>query len=306
MSWDNLSFRDKAEFIKVGVNNGLTNIGDIKDAYDDFSSSDDVNNGVMDYVLPDDVRKDLGLPNKFKTGGQKEKAPAWRSSDNIRKRISGWEGSSMKTNRAFDLEDRDFWNAIPENVRSRMSQDELDALYSYSYNVGANAFKRRVVPQLERLYAGDGTIEDVQDAMTASLDSKYRGLARRRAVERQMFGDAYSRNMSPGVSQGMLDVTREMVNDIPQYSREQLLADAAPIPSGVMSIPSKTTTVPQEALETVDPMQESRKRLATFLDWSRNPQASFLDMLLTGEEAGNQAGGEYENAYSWELPLTRI
>lgn len=146
--------------------------------------------------------------NKYKTGG-------YRSSNNIRRRIAKMEGSSMKTNRAFDLEDRDFYNAIPGNVRSKLNQDALDNLYSYSYNVGAGAFKRRVVPALTALTNGTGTVKAVQDSMYASKDKQLRGLRIRRNIEKQGFADAYNRynniNNTLANTQNMIDNIQEKV-----------------------------------------------------------------------------------------------
>ena len=124
---------------------------------------------------------------KFRNGG-------WRSSNKIRSRIAKMEGSSMRTNRSFDLEDRDFYNAIPKEVRKGLSQDALDNLYSYSYNVGAGNFKKRVVPSLINLSRGKATANDVAKSMWASKDSKLKGLRNRRKIEREGFINAYNKN----------------------------------------------------------------------------------------------------------------
>lgn len=124
---------------------------------------------------------------KFRNGG-------WRSSNKVRSRIAKMEGSSMRTNRSFDLEDRDFYNAIPKNVRESLSQDALDNLYSYSYNVGAGNFKKRVVPSLINLSRGKATANDVAKSMWASKDSKLKGLRNRRKIEREGFINAYNKN----------------------------------------------------------------------------------------------------------------
>lgn len=124
---------------------------------------------------------------KFRNGG-------WRSSNKVRSRIAKMEGSSMRTNRSFDLEDRDFYNAIPKEVRRSLSQDALDNLYSYSYNVGAGNFKKRVVPSLINLSRGKATANDVAKSMWASKDSKLKGLRNRRKIEREGFINAYNKN----------------------------------------------------------------------------------------------------------------
>lgn len=127
----------------------------------------------------------------FGEGGDK-KGPATVStsfvpSDYIKGRIAQWEGSSMKTNRSFEAEARDFNKAIPQYIQRELSPAQLDSLYSYGYNVGMGALKQRVRPMLERYIHGDATAEDVAGQMTAKLDSKYRGLRERRKEEQQMF-----------------------------------------------------------------------------------------------------------------------
>lgn len=64
-NWDKLSMREKAAYIKVGVQNGLTSISDIKEYYDRFQDIDsekfnNYNNNYNDTV------------NKFDEGGEKD------------------------------------------------------------------------------------------------------------------------------------------------------------------------------------------------------------------------------------------
>ena len=133
--------------------------------------------------------------NKFKEGG-------YKPSSSIMKRISDWEGSSMKTNRSFEAEAKDFNASLPQGATSKLSQSQLDGLFSYSYNVGAGNFRKRVNPMLTKYLAGQATIQDVQKSMWASKDSQLRGLAKRRNAERAMLGnytptDYTSKNISP-------------------------------------------------------------------------------------------------------------
>jgi len=69
-----------------------------------------------------------------------------------------------------------------------------DGLYSYSYNVGAGNFKKRVVPTLVDYYNGRASSDDVTASMWASGDKKLRGLQKRRAVERGIVKDALWNN----------------------------------------------------------------------------------------------------------------
>ena len=154
-SWDSLSLADKAEMIKVAVANGITTLPEIRSAY-----------------------------NEFAKGG-------YMPSASIKKRISNWEGSSMKTNRSFEAEAKDFNRVIPEEIRSKLSHQQLDALYSYGYNVGMGNLKERVVPTLTAYTKGKASKEDVQRSMWAKRDNELRGLTTRRNTEREMFGGNY-------------------------------------------------------------------------------------------------------------------
>lgn len=166
--WDELSLSEKNAFIASAVKHGITNMEDIKNAYNELSQ------GQMD-AAPEEEEG-----NKFLKGG-------YKPSRNIKNYIANKEGASMKTNRSFEEEAQSFWSVLPKDVRSKLTQEQADALYSYSYNVGAGNFKHRVVPALQRYFSGNGSMEDVQRYMYATKDSQLRGLANRRAEERAMF-----------------------------------------------------------------------------------------------------------------------
>ena len=115
----------------------------------------------------------------------------YKPSESIKKRITNWEGSSMRTNRSFQAEANDFNRVIPSSIRSKLSQQQLDALYSYGYNVGMGNLKKRVLPTLTNYVQGKASNEDVQKSMWASKDNELRGLTTRRNIERSLFGGNY-------------------------------------------------------------------------------------------------------------------
>lgn len=163
--------------------------GPIKKSYKDFStrlSKAWGNQDNYDYVNRyEGNQKALG-GNLFADGGKK--ATRYRSSSNIRKQISTWEGSTMRTNTPFDEMDTMFNQVLPEGALEKLSQEQLDGLYSFAYNVGTGRFKTRTAPTLAKYLQGNATIEDVKGTMWASGDKKYRGLANRRKKERSMLG----------------------------------------------------------------------------------------------------------------------
>lgn len=157
----------------------------------------------------------------------------YKPSSSIRRRISNWEGSSMKTNRSFEAEARDFNASLPKGATSKLSQTQLDGLYSYSYNVGAGNFRKRVNPVLTKYLAGQATIQDVQRSMWASKDNQLRGLAKRRNAERAMLGNYTPTDFGP-----MSNTTTMMINhylpepepiEIPQLQFNDMINTPKPI-----------------------------------------------------------------------------
>lgn len=144
---------------------------------------DDVDYSYLDGYLGN--KKALG-GNLYGNGSNK---PRYKSSSNIRKQISTWEGSTMRTNVPFDRMDTMFNQVLPEGALEKLSQEQLDGLYSFAYNVGTGRFKTRTAPTLAKYLQGNATIEDVKNTIWASGDKKYRGLANRRKKERSMLGD---------------------------------------------------------------------------------------------------------------------
>ena len=159
--WDDLSLDEKSEMMKVAIRNGITDLSTIRQKY-----------------------------NEFADGG-------YMPSEQAKQRIARWEGAAMTgaidplsgkwaKNNSFESEARGFTAALPDNIREQvLNNPELaDSLYSYSYNVGAGNFKKRVVPTLEKYYAGQASAQDVANSLWASGDSKLRGLQLRRAEEK--------------------------------------------------------------------------------------------------------------------------
>lgn len=119
-------------------------------------------------------------------------------SEKIKKQIREWEGSSMRTNRSFEKEAKDFQQHLEKaGIFDQMSQDELDGLYSFSYNVGNNTFAERTLPYVVKLYNGTGSLQDVLKNIYGKRDSepKMSGLRSRRKYERELFAKGYNARM---------------------------------------------------------------------------------------------------------------
>lgn len=264
-AWNSLSQKEKAEMIKVAIQNGIITLPEIKKAYNEFAKGGSMKGWTMEdeagyrywrQNLPKNLRdtndNDYDMRAAYKAGMQ----PEWNDEDKsyhlgsrdpesgrilksihhptfikalvedaklgyyptmddkghvytetwegnkygnggyapskkLRQDIATWEGSSMKTNRSFEDEAKDFNRVIPAEVRNKLSSNQLDALFSYGYNVGMGRLKERVLPTLTAYTHGKASNEDVQRSMWASKDNVLRGLTRRRNWEREMFGGNY-------------------------------------------------------------------------------------------------------------------
>lgn len=192
--------------------------------------------------------------NQFTEGGplSRYKNGGYKPSAKIKKQISTWEGSSMKTNRPFEAEALDFNRVLPEGATDILSQEQLDGLYSYSYNVGAGNFKKRVSPVLQRYLTGRASAQDVQRSMWASRDSELRGLANRRAVERGMFGN-YEITGIPGISDF---TTNMMINNLPTELELQMQRQEIPQEPVNLTQPVSIDTHQQMTLPMESPVEE--------------------------------------------------
>lgn len=174
--------------------------------------------------------------NKYAEGG-------YKPSSRIKKQIAKWEGSTMKVNRSFEDEAKDFNYSLPKGATSKLSQQQLDGLYSYSYNVGAGRFRQRVKPVLTKYLNGEATIQDVQRSMWASKDSQLRGLAKRRNVERSMFGRNYQSPLMNNL------VTQNLIQSLPSvYDYKPPIIpqiEYTPDPSIIDNLTEEYTGIPE-------------------------------------------------------------
>lgn len=260
--------------------NYAANGGPIKKSYKDFSTrlskawgNDDLSKHNYDYQKyynddPDRAGRfddvdygyvDKYLGNKKSLGGILYKDGGYKPSSSIKKRISDWEGSSMKTNRSFEAETRDFNASLLKGATSKLSQTQLDGLYSYSYNVGAGNFRKRVNPVLTKYLAGQATIQDVQRSMWASKDNQLRGLAKRRNTERAMLGNYTPIDFSP-----LSDTTTMIIN--------HYLPETEPIEIPQLQFNDMTDTPKPIELEPSTPYSSSD------IDFS-DPGSSLVDTL---------------------------
>lgn len=241
--------------------------------------------------------------NEFANGG-------YAPSAKIKKDISNWEGSSMKTNRSFEAEAKDFNRIVPAEIRSKLSSQQLDALYSYGYNVGMNNLKKRVVPTLTAYTEGKASKEDVQRSMWASRDNELRGLTDRRNWERGLFGGNYrttftgkggtlvGSHINPNdftISQESFDNINSMINNvnIPQLESSTLVNTdptafyKAPVIDDTLFVNPKSMPI----YESYNPQQERLQGLQNF--------SKVMGLLGQENPYIGLVGGDTSNLFSY-------
>lgn len=271
---DGHEYRMSEDMLRVGRN-----------PYDTFNYlSDAENQGVrlrdergymfQDYREPERTYIDGVLPEvivtpnkKHSFGGNLYGNGGYVPSDRLQKDIATWEGAEMKRNAPFSEVTRQFNAVIPADIRAKLSTNQLDALYSYGYNVGMGNLKKRVLPVLTAYTKGKASNEDVQKSMWASRDSELRGLTRRRNWEREMFGGNYrsqytGKPSSYEIPQSFFDNINEQIQ-IPQV---QMPDNMATDPETIYKAPKidETLFVKPEVKETQpvhNPQQEKLQGL---------------------------------------------
>lgn len=257
--WDDLSLSEKADVMEIAVRHGLRDLNEIRQAYNDFAEN---------------PLEDEADDNTFKNGG-------YVPSNSIKKRIANWEGSSMKTNRSFEDEAKDFNRVIPEDIRKNLSQQQLDALYSYGYNVGMGNLKKRTLPVLRDYVNGHAGAKDVANGMWASKDNTLRGLRNRRDWERNSFiGNA------PTGRQG--SVVDDVLNmDLSYLAQQQPLFESNPteytapawMQTPEIKLDDNNPTIPLNEQENAEPVNNGWG-LLSLMSSLEEPE----DMPFTGYE----------------------
>lgn len=114
-------------------------------------------------------------------------------SQHIRKQIYNWEGASMKTNVPIDTKAKELTSLLGSDLTSHLSQDQMDSLTSYYYNIMPSSFKP-TLNQLKRLPSATNKneynqiIRDVSKTINVGYNRKgMSGLAKRRAIEQMLF-----------------------------------------------------------------------------------------------------------------------
>ena len=88
--------------------------------------------------------------NQKALGGNLFRNGSWMPNKQWQNRISAWEGSSMyrpapdtgRVNSSFQAEDSRFLSVLPKKALQKLPEQAINALYSYSYNVGSGTFKK--------------------------------------------------------------------------------------------------------------------------------------------------------------------
>lgn len=183
--WDGLSLAEKAEMMKVAIDNGIYNLNDIKAKYNEFAGGGSTDADLVDWIIreegfnkkPEDIGDGKmtlgsGLTAKKWHDLYKKKGNKWSATDN---RMAVTE--EVANRRRWAEKNIPNWDTLPESSQK--------ALLSYKYNYD---FTRGNSPKLfAALKAGD--LQEAARQMDAtSKDPKFqKGLKDRRKREQDWF-----------------------------------------------------------------------------------------------------------------------
>lgn len=305
--WEDLSFQEKSEMMKIAIRNGVYSLPEIKQKYNEYAEGGKIHideskkgtftaaatkhgMGVQEFASkvmsnPEDYSPEMRKKAVFAKnaakwhcyGGNLFGGGGYKPSEAIKKRIAEHEGKAMTgakdplsgkyvKNNSFEAEARGFYNALPKDIRDQVlsNQGLADNLYSYSYNVGAGNFKKRVVPTLQKYYKGQASIEDIENSMWASGDSKLRGLQRRRAQERAGVRSALWDYQMNGLNTAINNPMPVFMQDPSQVYSNPLASYEAPVIPAVSEQPLVDAAI-RDAYTPEKIAEEERKDRAVLL-----------------------------------------
>lgn len=184
-SWNDLSIKEKSAMMKVAVQNGITNIGDIKKKYNEFAEGGPIEeNSIVDWIIGEEgfLSKPQDIGDGKMTIGSGLTASKWR---NIYNKKGTWTeednrkavSEEIETRRKWAEKNVPNWNVLPE--------DSQNALLSYKYNYDFNA---KNSPKLYKALSEGNFEEAAREINATSRNPKFKkGLMARRQREQELF-----------------------------------------------------------------------------------------------------------------------
>lgn len=114
-------------------------------------------------------------------------------SSNIRNQISQWEGSSMRTNAPIETKAKELKNLLGFDLMNHLSQDQMDSLTSYYYNIMPSSFlptlkQLKQLPNVKTKDEYDNLLHNVSKTINVGYNRKgMSGLTKRRIQEQNLF-----------------------------------------------------------------------------------------------------------------------
>lgn len=206
-----------------------------------------------------------------------------------------WEGSSMKTNNSFENEAYYFNKYLKQaGILDQMSQDELDGLFSLSYNIGSTLFKNRTIPYLVKLYNGTGSVEDVLNHMYGDQDSRphlVKGIAKRRKYEKDLFVKGYKNR----ISQRDKNVSSNQTNN---FIKQQIIQQ----PDALRVEQYPQIEIDKVKNKKVSYQQPKQTKLDEYISYWTNNIPTFFYYPMNELITENNFIGSYQLPYDLRLP----
>ncbi len=185
--WDELSMAERAAMMKVAVRNGITNLSDIREKYNEFAGG---GNTKSDDDLIDRIIQEEGFSKKPEDIGDGEMtlgsgltAKKWR--DLYAKRGNKWSAADNRRAVAEEVANRRRWAERNIPNWEKLPDSSQKALLSYKYNYD---FTRSNSPKLFKALEAGNLQEAARQMNATSKDPKFKkGLQARRQREQNWF-----------------------------------------------------------------------------------------------------------------------
>lgn len=264
--WDELSMAEKAEMMKVAVRQGITNLSDIKQRYNEFAEGGSTDADLVDWIIREEGfnKKPEDIGDGKITIGSGLTAKKWH--DLYKKRGNKWSAADNRMAVTEEVANRRRW--AEKNIPNwdTLPESSQKALLSYKYNYD---FTRGNSPKLfAALKAGD--LQEAARQMDAtSKDPKFqKGLRDRRKREQNWFLSG----VTPSTSQTSSILFEQPVSTFVYnpYVQQQEQTQVLP-----MMIPDENTYV---TTHSISPSEQRKQQIQEAFE-ARNRFNTLMQMI---------------------------
>lgn len=198
--WDELSMAERAAMMKVAVRNGITNLSDIREKYNEFAGGGNTksDDDLIDRIIQEEgfSKKPEDIGDGKMTLGSGLTAKKWH--DLYAKRGNKWSATDNRRAVAEEVANRRRWAERNIPNWEKLPDSSQKALLSYKYNYD---FTRSNSPKLFKALEAGNLQEAARQMDATSKDPKFKkGLQARRQREQNWFLSDLNLNQRPATT----------------------------------------------------------------------------------------------------------